>query len=113
MAGRMFGTVIARDADHTVTVRTDSGEIPEVGQGVQVLSGFFAARGALATDDHMALVDARQCVCAAIQAQVQRNGTYERQQRMITVLLRIDELLREQHREQPTGSTTQNRSDGA
>lgn len=94
MAGRMFGKVVMV-GDDSVAVQVGSGEVPAVGDHVQVLSGAFAARGALATDDHSALVDARECVCAAIRAQVQRTDTYERQQRMIAVLSRIDELLRD------------------
>ena len=96
MAGRMFGKVesvsSAPDDGVTVSIRVESGDVPEVGAGVQVLSGFFAARGALATDEHNALVDARQCLSAAIRAQVLKTRTYNRQQKMIYGLKHIDEL---------------------
>jgi hypothetical protein len=57
-----------------------------------VLSGAFAARGALATDERDALVDARECVGAAMRAQMEKPNTYERQQRMIAILRDIDAL---------------------
>lgn len=95
MSGRMFGEVtdvLSSETETTVRVRFGSGELPNVGQTVQVLSGFLAARGCLATDEHNALVDARECVCAAIRAQVLRPDSYQRQQRMIAVLRDIDAL---------------------